>query len=343
MSDSIGWDALPVPVRDAVESRTGTVTAATLGPEGWSTDTRLFLDTADGRVFMKGTGPDASRRERMALALGADLAPHVTALSPRLLFRVQSGGWDVTGWPALPGRTADFAPGSADIPLVIGLLRALAEIPAPDVPGMPSASEDWGEPDLGGNMLVHTDPHPGNLLISDGRARLIDWGWAIRGAAWLTGARLMPHLIGAGWKPGDAEELLVGISAWAEAPAEAVTRYALANARSFRQAYWQRRGNQHRQRWMDITRRWAEHRAAGAAGDDDLDPFPADAWPFEAVAGRLAKRIRRGEFAAASRLPRQRDLARHYGVSAATVAHALRELEKRGLVTRRRGDGTYLA
>ncbi|HEY1701207.1 MAG TPA: GntR family transcriptional regulator [Trebonia sp.] len=341
MSDRTHWAALPVALRDAIEARTGTVSRAPQAPDGASTDVRLILHAERGDVFIKGTGPDASRAERWRLDLGADLAAHVAALSPPLLWRVQAAGWDVTGWPALTGHPADLSPGSDDIPLVTSVLAELAAIPAPDVPGLPSADEDWGEPGAAGTMLAHTDPHPGNFIIDGTRVWLVDWGWAIRGAAWLTAARIMPHLIDAGWKPADAEELLTAIPAWRDAPAEAVTRQALTTAQAFQRAYWQKRGNEHRQHWADITRAWATHRTAVHGGDGDLDPFRTDAWPFEEVARRLAKRIRDGDFAETGRLPRLADLADHYGAGRHAVAHAVRELEKQGLVIRRRG-GTYL-
>jgi hypothetical protein len=342
MSDRTHWAALPVALRDAIEARTGTVTGAPQAPDGASTDVRLILHAERGDVFIKGTGPDASRAERWRLALGADLAPHVPALSPSPLWRVQAAGWDVTGWPALTGHPADLSPGSDDIPLVTGVLAELAGIAAPDLAALPDAAGDWGEPALGGAMLAHTDPHPGNFVIDSGRAWLIDWGWAIRGAAWLTAARIMPHLIGAGWKPADAEELLTAVPAWRDAPADAVTGHALATARAFRQAHWRDRGNDHRADWEHITRTWAGHRAALRGGDGDLDPFPAWNWPFEVVAERLAKRIRDGEFDDAGRLPPANVIAAHYGVGRRAAAHAVAELDRHGIVRHRRGGGTYL-
>jgi hypothetical protein len=227
---------------------------------------RLVLRTASGSVFIKGTGPDADDLQRGRLDLGAALAPFVTALSPPLLFRARAGGWDVTGWPALPGRPrADLTPGSTDIPKIVALLAGLGTIPAPDVPMRPTG-KDWGDfagdpGQLDGGMLVHSDPHPTNFVVDGPRAWLVDWGWALRGPAWVTAARLMPYLIEAGCKPADAEQALAGIPAWAEAPRRAVTEYAAANAQSFDRAYRQRPGNQHRRHWREITRTWADHRA----------------------------------------------------------------------------------
>jgi thiamine kinase-like enzyme len=39
--------------------------------------------------------------------------------------------------------------------------------------------------------LVHRDLNPTNFIITPGRAWLADWGWAVRGPAWLTPALLV--------------------------------------------------------------------------------------------------------------------------------------------------------
>ncbi len=267
--DNVTWDELPAAVREAIEEHTGPVAGSTPGGEGVSTMVRLILRTADGSVFIKGISPDAGNIQRWRLDLGAELAPYVNELSPPLLFRARASDWDITGWPALPGRpSADLAPGSPDIPKVSTLLATLGTIPAPDVE-MRSAGKDWaGLTDdprlLDGNMLVHNDPNPTNFVVDGDRAWLVDWGWAMRGPAWMTAARLIPFLIEAGWKPADAEQALTGVPAWAQAPHHAVTAYATANAQVFEAAYQQHPGNQHRRNWRDHTRAWASHRAARA-------------------------------------------------------------------------------
>jgi hypothetical protein len=38
---------------------------------------------------------------------------------------------------------------------------------------------------LAGDHLLHTDLNPDNILISDGRAWLVDWAWTTLGAAWI--------------------------------------------------------------------------------------------------------------------------------------------------------------
>ena len=58
---------------------------------------------------------------------------------------------------------------------------------------------------------------------------------------------------------------------------------------------------------------------------DDTVPFPPDEFEYLVVAGRLAERIRRGEFSESGKLPVTRELMAHYGVGASVVNHARRE------------------
>lgn len=277
VSGTHAWDELPVAVQGAVAEHTGPVAEALPGGEGVSTAVRLILRTPSGNVFIKGTGPDSDQLQRERLDLGAVLAPHVTAISPPLLFRVQADGWDITGWPAIPGRPrADLSPGSPDIPRLAAVLGQLGTVTAPDDVPMMSAGKDWGRLDghpdlLAGDMLVHTDPHGSNFVIDDDRVWLVDWGWAIRGPAWLTPARLVLFMMEAGWTPADAERALTTIPAWADAPPRTITAYALASLPGWEKAYRRRPGSQALRLWLHIARAWASHRAS-LTGTRPLDP-----------------------------------------------------------------------
>jgi hypothetical protein len=268
-SISAAWHELPATVREAIEQHTGPVAEATAAGEGMSTMTRLVLRTPEGTVFIKGTGPDSADYQRKRIDLGAALAPYVTAISPPLLWQAQADGWNITGWPALPGRPwADQHPGSPDIPKMAVILRKLATIPAPDILTT-TARDYWGnwadEPHLlDGDKLVHGDPNPTNFVVDGSRAWLVDWGWACRGPAWMTAALLVLSMMEAGWDAAGAEQALTAVDAWNNAPPHAVSAFADANARMWDNAV-QRASTKARRFRRDIARAWADHRS-GLAG-----------------------------------------------------------------------------
>jgi hypothetical protein len=211
-------------------------------------------------VFAKGCGPDDSTGSAWQLDLEAKLAPYVGTIAPALLWRVTGAGWDVLGFERLPGRPwADQKPGSPDIPKVIGLLRKLEAIPAPSVLDV-TAADCWGRygdelAALDGGALVHRDPNPTNFVVDGDRAWLVDWGWAVRGPAWLTAAQLVLSMMESGWEPGPAEDAASALPAWRTAPARAVAAYAAANARM-----------------------WDEHVAASPGWPGDFRAGVARAW-----------------------------------------------------------------
>lgn len=141
---------------------------------------------------------------------------------PRLLWRVTGGGWDLLGFERLAGRSADYSPASADIPLVVEAMTALGRVACPDVK-LKDAGQRWGvyldDPaDAGlfiGTALLHTDWHHTNVLITGAdAARLIDWAWPTRGAAWIDPACWIVWLIFAGHGPHEAEQWTTKVPAW---------------------------------------------------------------------------------------------------------------------------------
>ena len=57
----------------------------------------------------------------------------------------------------------------------------------------------------------------------------------------------------------------------------------------------------------------------------------------------VRKRIQSGDYQPGDRIPSEANLIEEFGVSRPTVARALQELQRRGLVQRRRGAGTYVS
>ena len=63
---------------------------------------------------------------------------------------------------------------------------------------------------------------------------------------------------------------------------------------------------------------------------------------YRQLAAAIAERIARGELAAGSRLPPQRDIARMLGINLTTVTRAFATLQQRGLVESRSGRGSII-
>ncbi|MEU8873648.1 aminoglycoside phosphotransferase [Streptomyces javensis] len=231
----VAFDDLPRSVRRAIEAETGTVLEAEAVTAGKNSALSARVHTTGGTVFLKGLESDhrwvwTQRRE-------ADINPYVTPLAPRMLFHLVVEGWDILGFELLDGHHADYSPGSPDIPKVVQALRRLDEMPCPNIDlrqaeqrlskyvTHPADAEAFA-----GDALLHTDWNNHNVLITDARARLVDWGWATRGAAWLDPAYWIIWLIASGHSPAQAEEIGQYIPAWATAPPTAVDLFADANA-----------------------------------------------------------------------------------------------------------------
>jgi GntR family transcriptional regulator len=72
---------------------------------------------------------------------------------------------------------------------------------------------------------------------------------------------------------------------------------------------------------------------------DTLSDTPA----YKRIQYALQERIVAGELQPGDAVPSERELARAYEVSLMTARHALEEMEREGLVDRRRGSGTFVA
>lgn len=79
---------------------------------------------------------------------------------------------------------------------------------------------------------------------------------------------------------------------------------------------------------------------AGASEVNTGTPFAAK---HRQVYEIMRSRIESGDYRPGDRIPSEAHLIREFGVSRPTVARALQDLERRGLVRRRRGAGTYVS
>jgi GntR family transcriptional regulator len=85
------------------------------------------------------------------------------------------------------------------------------------------------------------------------------------------------------------------------------------------------------------------HKPPSAVGAASADISEASELRYRAVADELEKRITGGPLEAGRRLPGEHELAQTFGVSRVTVRAALALLERKGLVQRRPGAGTFVA
>lgn len=207
----IGLDRLPTAARAAVEQHTGPLLTVAEATEGFNSEIASRVTSATGTWHIKGLRTDhprawAQRRE-------AAIAPFLTGVAPALRWRVETAGWDLLGFDALEGHHADFTPGSPDLQEVAALLCRLAGTPRPDIElrhAEQRLERYAAHPDdlrfFAGDRLLHTDLNNTNVLVDDrapqgDRARLVDWAWATRGAAWLDAGYWVIWLIASGHTP----------------------------------------------------------------------------------------------------------------------------------------------
>lgn len=239
MEPRIAWGDLPEPLIRAIEARTGPITAARTADAGQNSPLAVIIDTRDGSFFAKGMS--SGHRRVITQAREAAVAPLVTDISPSLLWHFDEAGWNVLGYEYVPGRHADYAPGSPDLDRLVQLMDALSEIKMPDNPWPFKRAEDRWKPYLddpqsasvfAGPVLTHTDWTPDNVLISPHRAWLIDWAWPTLGAAWTDPACWILRLMASGGHTApDAERHAARLRAFQAADPAHIDLFAAANVR----------------------------------------------------------------------------------------------------------------
>ncbi|MEV8474865.1 phosphotransferase [Streptomyces sp. NPDC051173] len=233
-----GWAELPTVVRAAVSARTGPVGLVEDVPHGFTCRFAAILSTAGGGVFVKGVPVED---EQGVMAQGFEVAVNsaVAAVSPRLLWRVEAGGWDVLGFEVVPGRHADLSSGSSDLPLVAAVLEDAQGLRVPEGVVLPQLADrdldgflaPAGRELLLGDALLHTDTNPHNLLVGAGRAWLVDWALPVVGPAWVDVAYMAVWLMSEGCTPVEALGWAGQFTCWADADTRAVRVFVAATCR----------------------------------------------------------------------------------------------------------------
>ncbi|MFD0857158.1 phosphotransferase family protein [Actinomadura adrarensis] len=296
---AIAWEDLPADIQHAVQDNAiaGHIVKAEPRTEGIMPGLSAHIHASgdDDAAFVKAvpvTSPAAGlyRRE-----LAANRALPAVAPAPQLRWGTEAAGWIVMVFDWLPGRSADLSPGSDDLPAVLATVERLADMltPCPWPDALPVADyvaaltekahrllakpphcvpardryiravESFDPADLSGDVMLHYDLHPGNLRVAGRQVSVLDWSFACRGAAWVDLAVLAPRLIEAGNTPRQAEQLLSELTAWAQAPDQAVVGLAAlwTMFREYKSLYGPPDVQHFRAQAANAGRAWMDHRA----------------------------------------------------------------------------------
>ncbi|WP_347125808.1 aminoglycoside phosphotransferase family protein [Microbacterium sp. SY138] len=229
------WSALPASLRTQI---VGVIGGDFVGDEpahgGFSASYAGVVTTTAGHAFVKACGADWHAdslhflREEMRTL--AHLPPSV---APRLRGAIDDAVGTALVIEAIDGRHPGRPWTTEDLHSVARSLRTLSTTPAPSampraedgmIPGFTRwreiaadppllealphglssrvrallSMEDCFQDALHGDVIVHDDVRSDNILISDGRAHLLDWPHARRGAAWIDLPCLLPSVEASG-------------------------------------------------------------------------------------------------------------------------------------------------
>lgn len=262
----IQYQNLPPNVRSKVEETTGAVLTVESVADGLNSAVAVKLHTATAAYFVKALPTD--HRWVWTQGREAEVAAFVQSVAPAMIIHIVADGWDVLVFEALDGHHADYRPGSADLPKVVDLICRIGTLAAPDTTLRESTQRlaAYVRPGeslrhLAGEALLHTDWNNTNVIIGEG-ARIVDWGWATRGAPWLDAGYWVIWLIACGHDPRSAEDWAAQIPAWRAAPQPAVTVFAAVNARM-----WAEIGGDDPDPWthrlVTASNRWMHFRRDG--------------------------------------------------------------------------------
>ncbi|WP_082771886.1 phosphotransferase [Actinoplanes sp. TFC3] len=234
--------------------------------EGLNSSVAALLCTPTGRYFVKALPSD--HRWVWTQAREAEIADFVKPVAPALHKRVVHFGWDVLVFEALEGHQADYAPGSDDLHHAADLLTRIGELSCPNLALRQAEQRLQAYTDaselqyFAGGALLHTDLNNANVIVGGRQTRIVDWGWATRGAPWLDAGYWVIWLIAAGHNPRAAEQWAEQVPAWRTAPPQGVAAFAAANARM-----WSEAGGGNPDPWIrrlvDASAMWNQHRLTG--------------------------------------------------------------------------------
>ncbi|WP_327043054.1 hypothetical protein [Micromonospora ureilytica] len=123
------WTALPQSVTAGIAERVGGTLDVAHASSGDHAEIASTVRGPAGQVFVKARSGELSVRSlRYELAVTRAIDRH----PPAVLWQFESDGWLVVGTEHLAGPHPDLSPGSTDLNLLLAVLTALQETPAPD-------------------------------------------------------------------------------------------------------------------------------------------------------------------------------------------------------------------
>ncbi|MFB7779274.1 hypothetical protein [Streptomyces bauhiniae] len=267
--DRIGWSDLPTATRAAVEERAGPVVRAETAPHGVMSRLACTIWAGNVRVFVKGTRTDDD--QAWVYRHEARVTEHAPC-TPRVLWEVEAGGWQLYGYEYVEGRYPDLSPGSGDLARLMGVLALMSERPWPEELRKKPLHTRWtgflpepAPPGLQGRELAHTDLSPHNMLVTAGGLVLLDWALACPAPGWADAALAVPRLISAGHTPEQAERVARQVPSYRAADPDDLNLFARTLLNAW-EAWERTRPMAHRAALTAAAREWAVHRGT--------NPFP---------------------------------------------------------------------
>lgn len=229
------WASLPLPLRAQIVAVIGgDFVTDEPAHGGFSASYAGVVTTTTGHAFVKASAADWHADSLLFLREEMRTLAHLpTPIAPRLLAAVDDAVGAALVIEAIDGHHPGAPWTIQDLHAVARALRTLATTPAPTempraedhmVPGFTRWKEIAADPHLlgalphdlpalmpqllrleegfgdalRGDVIVHDDVRADNILISDGRAHLLDWPHARRGAAWIDLPCLLPSVEASG-------------------------------------------------------------------------------------------------------------------------------------------------
>lgn len=251
------WTVLPDTVATAIVERAGG-NRITPASDGDHAEIAATVAGPDRAVFVKAATSELGLRSLRYELLVSEVIDR--PYSPAVEWQLETSGWLVVGFEHCDGPHADLSPGSRDLDQLTTVLEDLGRTPAPGRTWFsPATRLGFTNPAMDGEMLVHSDLNPANLIVTSRGLRIVDWAYATKAAPWVELALLAPWLIGSGHTPQQADEWLTRFRTWRTTNPAALDDLATRNALK-----WAAKGQRSTEPWVhDLAHwnsRWAKYR-----------------------------------------------------------------------------------